>query len=54
MTNGPIEPSADIRAAAHSAREIYLALIYEEFTEQEALVIVCKILTASIGNGGDS
>jgi hypothetical protein len=42
--SGPIEPSADIRAAAHSVREIYLALVAEGFTAAEALKIVAEII----------
>ena len=50
MTNGPIEPSADVRQAAHAIRQIYLALRHEDFTDQQALVIVGQILAAN--NGG--
>lgn len=46
MPNGPIEPSADIRVAAHAVRQIYLALVTEGFTEQQALTIVGQILAA--------
>ena len=49
MSNGPIEPSADIRAAAHAVREVYLALLQEDFTESQALVIVGQILQANRG-----
>lgn len=44
MTNGPIEPSADKRQAAHELREIYIALVAEGFTAHEALVIIGQIL----------
>jgi hypothetical protein len=36
MSNGPLEPAADLR---------------EEFTEQQALVIIGQILAASSGRG---
>lgn len=48
-TNGPIEPSADLREAASNLRQMYLALTYEGFTPSEALTIVGQILGA---NGG--
>lgn len=44
MTNFSIEPSAEIRSAAHSVREIYLALVMEGFSEQQALVVVGQII----------
>ena len=34
------EPSADIRAMAKKLREVYLALIREKFTPEEALAII--------------
>lgn len=49
MANGPVEPSADIRTAANSIRQIYLALIQEDFDERQALTIVGQILAS---NGG--
>ena len=40
----PIEPKADYRQAAHELRQIFVALIQADFTEQQALVIVGHIL----------
>lgn len=51
MSNGPIEPSADLRQLASFLRQTFLALVQEEFTEQQALVIIGQILAA---NGGSS
>lgn len=51
MTNGPQEPSSDIRQAARGIREVYVALTQEGFSSQEALVIVGQILAA---NGSSS
>lgn len=51
MSNGPIEPSADIRAAAHSIREIFLALVMEGFDERQPLIIVGQVLASQGGNG---
>jgi hypothetical protein len=41
----PVEPAADVREAAHKVREIYVALVAEGFTEQQALVIIGNILS---------
>ena len=49
MSNGPIEPSADLRQLASILRQTYLALVQEGFTQQEALTIIGQILAA---NGG--
>ena len=49
MTNGPIEPSADLRQLASALRQTYLALTQEGFTEQEALTIIGQILVANAG-----
>lgn len=37
------EPAADIRQAADIARQMYQALIDEEFTEEQALKIVAQM-----------
>jgi hypothetical protein len=47
-TNGPIEPAADYRAMAYTVRQMFLALVQEGFSEQQALVIVGSIIAASI------
>lgn len=47
------EPSAEIRAAAASLRELYIALTMEEFTPQEALVILGQMMSISNGHNKD-
>ena len=44
----PVEPSADMREMAHHVREMFVALVGEGFTENQALVIVGQILSAGI------
>lgn len=44
--NGPIEPSADIRMAAHAVRELFLALTMEGFDERQALIVVGQVIAA--------
>lgn len=48
---GRIEPSADQRTWAKTIFAMYVALVEEGFTEQQALVIVGQLLIAA--NGGD-
>jgi len=48
MTNDRVEPSAEVRQSAHQLREIYVALIAEGFTRDEAVAIIGKILAAGI------
>lgn len=47
MSNGPVEPAADMRKFAAGMRQIYIALIQEGFTQQEALVIIGQLLAAN-------
>lgn len=49
MSNGPVEPSADLRDLAHALFETYTALVNQGFTEQQALTIVGQMLTAGAG-----
>jgi hypothetical protein len=49
MTNGPIEPAADLRQLANTLRQTFLALVQEGFTEQQALTIIGQILAAQSG-----
>lgn len=52
MSNGPIEPSADLREFALHLRQMYVALTLEGFTEQQAMVIIGTTLAATFGKGG--
>lgn len=47
MSNGPIEPSADIRAFAKAMHGLYVALGQEGFDEQQALSIVGQFIAAN-------
>lgn len=49
MSNGPIEPSADMRQMAAAFREIYIALTLEGFTTGEALTIIGQIIASNQG-----
>lgn len=49
-SNGPVEPSADLRQLASMLHQTYVALIAEGFNESQALTIIGKILAASVGN----
>lgn len=51
MSNGPIEPSADMRHMASTLRQAYLALIQEGFTKQEAMEIVGIAIRGRDGGG---
>lgn len=46
------EPSADLRTAARAAREMYVALVHEGFTEDEALTILGHVIKGATGGGG--
>lgn len=45
MTNGPVEPRADLRVSANELRQYFIALVGEGFTEKQALQIVGAILS---------
>lgn len=47
--NGPIEPAADLRAAAKAYFGIFVALTQEGFTEPQALIIIGEIIRAQMG-----
>jgi hypothetical protein len=47
MTNGPIEPNADIRVFAKTMQQMFVALVQEGFTERQALIIIGQILAAN-------
>ena len=52
MSNGPIEPNAEMRVGAKTLRQMFLALIQEGFTEQQALVIIGQCIAANSGPNG--
>ena len=54
MSNGPMEPRADMRATANELRQMFIALTIEGFTSQEALVIIGTIITAGLQKGDGS
>lgn len=51
MTNGPIEPSADLRQFASFFRQMYVALLEEGFDDRQALTIIGQTLAAQLGGG---
>lgn len=52
MSNGPIEPSADLRAFARMSYEMFVALAAEGFTERQALTIIGQVIAGN--RRGDS
>lgn len=46
-SNGPVEPDAEARIGAANLRQIFLALVAEDFTEQQALIIVGHMIVAA-------
>lgn len=52
VDSGGIEPSADIRKAAHQLREMYIALLLEGFTEAQALRMIGYAMSGG-SNGGE-
>lgn len=48
MSNGPTEPSADLRAAASAVWQMFVALKLEGFTDYQALVIVGQVVSAQM------
>lgn len=50
--NMPVDPVTDLAASAAQLHEAYEAFIEAGFTEQQAMQMVCSILTN--GTGGDS
>jgi hypothetical protein len=47
MSNGPVEPAADLRQMANMLRQTYVALTQEGFSSQEALVVIGQIIAAN-------
>lgn len=52
---GRAEPSADMRQAARAAREMFLAMVEQGFTEDQAIKLVALAMgqAASGGSSGD-
>lgn len=50
MPNFPKEASADLRQFAAQFRAMYLALVEEGFSEQQALAIIGQVIAAGIAN----
>jgi hypothetical protein len=48
MPNQPREANAEARVFAKQFREMFLALVEEGFTEQQALVIIGQVVAAGI------
>lgn len=51
MTNGPIEPAANLRELANTLHQMFVALTQEGFTEQQALIVIGQLLATDRGNG---
>jgi hypothetical protein len=51
VTNGPVEPSADLRQFAANMHQMFIALVNEGFTEQQALAVIGGWLAAVLGGG---
>lgn len=49
-----VEPSAEMRQAAHQVREMYVSLINEGFTEDQSMNLVRSIMLAGIKSPGDT
>lgn len=47
-----MEPSANLRQFASAARQMFIALVNEGFTERQALSIVGTAIAASINSAG--
>lgn len=48
--SAPTEPSADMRAACHSQREWFVALVAEGFSEPQALTIIGTSMGIMLAN----
>lgn len=49
-----VEPSADMRSAARGAREMFLALLEQGFTEEQAVRMIAIMLGQAASGGGTS
>ena len=52
MPHAPLEPSSDLRIAANAMRQMYVALVNEGFSEEDALRIIGYILAGRTPSGG--
>jgi hypothetical protein len=48
------EASATARVVARTLRDLYVALVGEGFTENQALIVVTQCIAAQIAFGGNS
>jgi len=48
MNDPKMEPNADMRAMANAARQMFVALVDEGFTEEQALILLGQTITANI------
>jgi hypothetical protein len=51
MSNGPVEPTADMRAFAGICWQMFNALRLEGFSETQALVVIGQVIQAQLGGG---
>jgi len=49
VSNGPVEPSADMRQLARACRDMYDALLLEGFDERQALTMLGYVIGANRG-----
>ena len=49
MPSTPKEPAAEFRQFASVSYQMFLALIEEGFTEQQALVVIGQVIAAALG-----
>ena len=48
-----VEPSADMRQWAHIMREMYVALLAEGFSTEEAFGILGRVIASGMNGGGE-
>lgn len=54
MPNGPVEPPADLRAAAKMMFQMFTSLVQEGFSEKQALDILGSFMTGDIAGKQDT
>lgn len=52
MSGFSTEPAADLRQMASGLRQMFVALLNEGFTEQQALIIIGQCIAAGTARGG--